>query len=165
MFGLEMTATTTFWIVFAFVVGPLVELLLFKAACALGDVNDPSWLVSLLIVIPVFDGRLLMAWDFFEWFKPRLETNQLYLFLVSMLASGVVFWLLCAGVYKLLLSVSLKKSFYTSSAQAVVDALIGSLAIGITLFALSLYQIKNPATKTGQAPVETPAVAARHGVP
>jgi hypothetical protein len=165
MFGLEMTPTTTFWIVLAFVLGPLLELLLFKAACALADVNDPSWLVSLLIVILVFDGRLLAAWGFFEWFKPHLEINQLYLFLLSMVTSGVVFWLLCAGVYKLLLSVSFKKSIFTSSAQAVVDALIGSLAIGITLFVLSLYQIKNPATKTGQAPVETTAVAARHGVP
>jgi hypothetical protein len=160
-----MTPTTTFWIVITFVVGPLVELLLFKAACALADVNDPSWLVSLLIVIPVFDGRLLLGWGFFEMFRHRLEVNQLYLFLLSMLASGAVLWALCAGVYKLILSVSFKKSIFTSSAQAVVDVIIGSLAIGITLFVLSLYQIKNPATKTGQTPADASTVVAGQHVP
>ena len=155
MFGLEMTPTTTFWIVAAFVVGPLVELLLFKAACALADVNDPSWPVSLVIVIAVFDGRLLTAWGFYEWFKPRFELEPLYLFLLSMVASGAVFWAVCAVLYKLLLSTSLKKGFFTSSAQAIVDTLIGSLAIGITLFVLSLVQIRNPGAKTGQAPTDS----------
>jgi hypothetical protein len=151
MFGLEMSGTPLFWFIFGCAIGLLVELMLFKGACALADVTDPSWLVSFLIVLFFFGARSLTAHFLFDWMKTEVDGIPLYL--LAFLASGAIVWIVCAGVYALVLSVSLKKSFVTSSAQAVLDALVGSLAIGITLFVLSLVQIKQgPANKSGQAP-------------
>ncbi len=163
MFGLELAGTTLTWFIVGTAIALLVELLLFKGACALADVNDPSWLVSFLIVLPFFAGRLLTAKYFFDLLQAQLHGIPLYM--VAFLASGAIFWIVCAGVYALVLSVSLKKSFFTSTAQALLDALVGSLAIGITLFVLSLVQIKQgPANKSGQAPTDG-AVAVRHAAP
>ncbi len=165
MFGLELTGSTLFWVILGSLIGLLVELLLFKAACALADVTDPSWLVSLLIVLPFFVGRGLLAWVFYERLKNDFEGATLHS--LSFLASGLVFWIVCAGLYALVLSVSLKKSFVTASVQVLLDALIGSLGVGITLFVLSLVQIKQgPANKSGHAPVsDPPVVAIRHAAP
>ena len=151
MFGLEMTGATLFWVILGCLIGLLVELFLFKAACALADVSDPSWLVSLSIVVPFFVGRTLLAWVFYEHLKDDLEGVALYS--LSFLASGLVFWVVCVGLYALVLSVSLKKGFVTASSQVLLDALIGSLGIGITLFVLSLVQIKQgPVNKSDLSP-------------
>ena len=168
MFGLEMSGSMLFWVILGCVVGLVVELLLFKAACALADVNDPSWLISFFVVVPFFIGRGVTALRLYEMLKPLLDGLPLYF--LSFLASAAAFWIVCAGLYAVVLSVSLKKSFFTASAQALLDALIGSLAIGIILFVLSLVQIKQgPANKaSGQRPAPgdvSPAVAVRHAVP
>lgn len=148
MFGLEMTGMTLFWVILGCSVGLLIELGLFKAACALADVSNPSWLLTFLVVVPFFAGRGLLASVFFEWWKPHLEGVNLYA--VSVLGSGLVFWLICAALYALVLSVSLKRSFFTASAQIVLDLLVGFLAVGITLVVLAVIQIRQgPANKAG----------------
>jgi hypothetical protein len=161
MFGIDMTGTTLLWVVIWCVVALLVELILFKGACALADVTDPSWLFSFLIVLVFFVGRGLLAWFFFEQFKGSLDGIGLYS--LSFVTSGVVFWAVCALGYALVLSTSLKKSLYTASAQVVLDALVGSLALGITLFVLSIRQIGTPVNKSEVAPpAGAPVVAVRH---
>lgn len=147
MFGLEMTGVTLFWLILGCLVGLLVELVLFKAACALADVSNPSWLLSFVVVLPLFVGRVL-AWVFFESLKPRASGVNLYA--MALVASGLVFWLICAAVYALALSVSLKKGLFTASAQILLDVLAGFLAVGITLIVLAVIQIRQgPANKAG----------------
>jgi hypothetical protein len=159
MFGLEMTPAATFWLVVGCATTPFVVWLLFMAACALADVHDPSWAVSIMIAVAYSAALWLAAWGLFEWIRHLLPEAQLYqVIILSFLAAGTACWVVCSGVYALVLFVSLRKSFFTSSAQLLLEALIGCLAIGITLFVLSLRQIgSTPANKTGQGPA-APAV-------
>src|SRR5437588_8509674 len=169
MFGLEMTPTTTFWLVFGMAFTPLFVVLMFKGAVALADVNDPSWSVSFLIAVVYSAVFWLAAVGCFTWLQPQLDGVQLYVVIIlSFLASGIACWIVCSGVYALVLYISLKKSIYMSSAQLMLETLIGTLAIGITLFVLSVMQIKQPpANKTsGMAPDSASSVVVlRHTAP
>jgi hypothetical protein len=159
LFGIEITGWVLFWIILGSLVGVLIEMVLFKAACALGDVNDPSWLITFLVVLPFFVLRAFAAYGFYLLLKPYVEGIALYLATIA--ASGLAFWILCSVIYTLVLSVPMKKGFFTAGAQALLDSLVGALALGVTLFVLSIVQIqRGPATpKSDQRPAPSPPVA------
>jgi hypothetical protein len=161
MFGIELSGMPLVWVVVGCVIGLLVELFLFKGACALADVADPSWLFSFLIVLVFFVGRGLGAWFLYEQLKTSFDGIALYS--LSFALSGLAFWVVCAVAYALVLSTTLKKSIFTASAQVILDALVGSLGVGITLFILAVLQIRQgPARSDLRQVPDAPVVAVRH---
>jgi hypothetical protein len=157
MFGTTNPLVLAVGVGLGLAVGFVLGTALFRAGCALADVNEPGWLksfgvyaVAALVCQPA--GVALV------YFAGRYDTDPSASFgpvrAAGVAAAILLSWLLAAVLYAFLLPASLKKGLLVSAFERILGALLGVLVSAVVLVALAVAQIvtRPEVQKTGQGP-------------
>jgi hypothetical protein len=129
---------------------------LFRAGCALADVNEPGWLKSLgafaltsVVCVPA-SGALLYFADRYDtdpsaWYGPMR--------IAGLVAALLTTWLLSGLLYTFFLAATPKKALLVAGFELILGVLLAALVSAVVLVALAVAQIltRPQVQKTGQA--------------
>ena len=146
------------WLVIGLLVGGIVGLLLryviFRASCALVDV-DPSQTKSILVVLFAF--AVIIGVSIPVLLLPEMVTGVSVGLLVACFLVGVVsVWLILGLLYIPVLPVSVAKGLLLSGYEIILGLLLNSLVAGIVLVVYAVYQIVTNTGPGGQPRTEMP---------
>jgi hypothetical protein len=134
-----------------------VGTLLFQAGCALADVPERGYLRSLPIsavaVVVCLPPAVLLV-GYAGTYESDPATTFGTMRVAALVVSLVLAWLLSAGIYKLFLSASLKKTLLIAGTELFLMALLSALVAAVVLVFLAFTQIvtRPPPVKATLAP-------------
>ena len=128
----------------AAVFGPVLPSMILRASCSVADVKEPRYLVSFPLGYIILLVYAVLCWAFVN-FLGRFDVDPDAPFgsmhLCGYLLSLTIGWIVAALLYRVSIAPSFLKGFWVASLQLLLGALASTLAAGLLLAVLAVWQL------------------------